>query len=156
MCIRDRIEVAVDGGSGPVDQVEVDIFQSEFGPALLERIQRGLVALIGVPQFRGDEEVLAGEVGFGDRFADAFLIGVELRGIDVAVAGLERLGYGGFGFGKRHLEQTESELGDLDAMSEIDGGNAGVHMRAPSCGGVWSPQSLAQAGFQPSTSSALR
>ena len=54
-----RLDVAVDRRQRPVDQVEVDVVEPKPFEALLERRQRGVVALVGVPDLRRHEDVVA-------------------------------------------------------------------------------------------------
>ena len=117
------VDEAVLAGHRPVDQVEVDVVEAEPAEARLEGRQRRLVALLGVPQLGGDEEVLAGESRGGDRRADALLVAVGGGGVDMAVAGVERLLDHLLGVLGRHLEDAEAELGDLDAVVEGEAGD---------------------------------
>lgn len=48
----------------PVHQVEVDVVEPEARQARVERGQRGFVALVGVPQLGGDEDLVAGTADF--------------------------------------------------------------------------------------------
>ena len=53
------VEVAVLARHRPVDQVEVDVVEAEPLEALLEGAQRRVVALLGVPELGGDEDLVA-------------------------------------------------------------------------------------------------
>ena len=85
------VEVALLGRQRPVDQVEVDVVEAEPAAALLEGLQGRVVALLRVPELGGDEDLLARDPGGGDRGADAGLVAVGGGGVDVAVAGRQRL-----------------------------------------------------------------
>ncbi len=49
-------------GARPMDQVQVDVFQAEVGHRGVEGPHRGVVAVVVIPDLRGDEEVLPGDV----------------------------------------------------------------------------------------------
>ena len=51
--------------AGPVDEIQIHVFQTEAGHGLVEGAQRGVVPLVVVPEFGGDEEVFARERGGG-------------------------------------------------------------------------------------------
>ena len=57
-------------------------------------------------------DVVAGDAGRGDRLADALLVAVHLGGVDVPVAGLERLAGDLRGVLRWDLEDAEAELRD--------------------------------------------
>ncbi|MMZ57264.1 hypothetical protein D1872_191830 [compost metagenome] len=39
----------------PMNEVQVDIFEAQLVQACLERLQRGIVTLVRIPDFRGDK-----------------------------------------------------------------------------------------------------
>ena len=52
-------------GTGPVDQVQIHVFQTQVGQGGVEGAQRCVVPLVVVPELGGDEQVLARERGGG-------------------------------------------------------------------------------------------
>jgi hypothetical protein len=106
-----------------VDQVEVQVVQAEQLQALVEGAERLVVAVVGVPQLGGDEQLVPGNAR--DRLADAFLVAVGRGGVDAAVAGLQCRGDRVEGLLLRDLEDAEAELRHLDAVVELDGRNGG-------------------------------
>ena len=61
----------------------------------------------------GDEDFFAGEPGFSHRVADFALVGVELRRVDVTIAGPERLQAGWHTFVCRRAVDAESQTRNL-------------------------------------------
>jgi hypothetical protein len=78
--------------------------------------------VVAIVQLAGDEDLVSGQSGRGHCGADALLVAIHLRRVDVAVTGLERGQNGTFGLGGRDLEDAEPELGDIDAVVEPDRG----------------------------------
>ena len=76
-------------GHGPVDEVQVDGIDAELPAALLERPERSLVAVVGVPEFRRDEYLVARDLARTDRLAYVPLVPVELRGVDQSIPNVE-------------------------------------------------------------------
>src|SRR5438034_1147248 len=76
-------------GHGPVDEVQVDGIDAELPAALLERPERSLVAVVGVPEFRRDEDLVPLDLARTDRVADIPLVPVELRGVDQSIPNVE-------------------------------------------------------------------
>ena len=76
------------GGLGhrPVDEVEIDVARAQRGQARVECGQGGVVALLGVPELGGDEQLLARDAARAQRRAHAPLVAVERGGVDEAVA----------------------------------------------------------------------
>ena len=105
---------------------QVELFDAELAHGLVKRVQRGVVAEVGDPDLGLDEDVLAGQPGPADRFSDLALVAVRRRGVDVAVAGLQRRLDGGDGLVRCGLEDAEAQHGYLDAVVEGEGGNAHV------------------------------
>ena len=124
------LDVAVLGRHRPVDQVEVDVLHLEPAEARLERAvacrSRGRRSRLG-----GDEE-LARQAGGVDGLADLGLVAVGLGGVDVAVAGLDRVGDVLDRVLGRHLEDAEPELGDRDVAGERRSWGSGGWKSCPS------------------------
>lgn len=91
------------GGNGPVHEEQVDVVGAQF----LERVFERPLDFVGlvqvVPDFCADEDVLAGDVlvlfqEIGDGVTDLGFVLVEPCAVEMAVAGLEGVGYGAVGF----------------------------------------------------------
>src|SRR5207302_7508618 len=92
---------------GPVDQVEVDLLHAEALEAPLRLRRRVLRA--GV-ELRREEDVFARDAAVLQRASDARLVPVCLRGVDVAIAGLERPPNGVLGVrAGAHLPYAQAE-----------------------------------------------
>ena len=108
----------------PVDQIEIQVGvrsdQAQLLHAAVEGLQRGVVALIGVPQLGGDIHLLAWQTRFRERLADSALIPVRRRRVDVAVACLEGRAHRALGLIRRCLENTESDLRDRVTVIQRD------------------------------------
>ena len=94
-----------------------------------------LVALVLVPALGRHEHLAAVEPGGADRPPDRRLVAVGGGGVDVAVAGVERLRDDLLGLLRRHLEDAEAELRDPRAVAQRDGRSLssicrGAHDRA--------------------------
>src|SRR6185312_13606499 len=94
----------------PVDEVEIDVLDPEPLRARIERLQCRVVALVVVPQLRGDEDVLARDAAVADRGADIGLVAVDARGVDVAIAEPQRGGDRGATVLRRGLPDAEADL----------------------------------------------
>src|SRR5699024_10897865 len=92
----------------------------------VERLQGGVVALVGVPQLGSDEQVLTRYTGRGDRAADAALVAVHGCRVHEPVADPEGLLGGDLRLVVRDLPDAETELGDLVAVAHRDAGNGGI------------------------------
>ena len=115
-----RVDVAVLGRERPVDQVQVEIVEAELVAGSRRTRAAGVVAVGVVVQLGGDEQLVARDAGRGDRGADARFVAVHRRGVDRAVAGLERGADGPFGLVGRNLEHAEAELRHVVAAVEGD------------------------------------
>ena len=73
----------------PVNQVQVNVVGAQLLKGRLERLKSALVALVGVPQLGGEEDVFASHAGVSDSAAYARLVAVNSGGVDVAVADLQ-------------------------------------------------------------------
>src|SRR4051794_26471581 len=115
-----RLDVAVFAGPRPVDEVEVDVVGAELGQALVQPLDGRVEAVAVVVELGGDEDLVAGQPGLRQRLADALLVAVHLRGVDVPVAGVEGRPYRLRRLLRRHLVHPEAELRDLHAIVEPD------------------------------------
>lgn len=122
-----RVHVTVAGGQRPVDEVQVQVVQTELLQRGVERAERRVVPLVAVPELGGDEDVVAGHAGGGDGLAGALLVAVDRRCVDAAVPGLQRGGDRLLRLVVRHLPDTEAQLGHLHAVVEDDRGDLAAH-----------------------------
>src|SRR5947209_8505893 len=76
-------------GHGPVDEVQIDVVEAELAATLLERPQRGLVALVVVPELGRDEDLFARDPALPNRGSEVALVPIQFRGIEQAVSDLE-------------------------------------------------------------------
>src|SRR3954452_2722637 len=70
----------------PMHEVEIYILEAEPTQAGVERSQRAVVALIVVPELRGDENVRTRHTALPEPLTDVAFVAVDAGGIDVAVA----------------------------------------------------------------------
>jgi hypothetical protein len=91
-----------------VDDVEVDLIQTEPLEALL-RLEHGVLA--PREELRRDEDLLPRDAAVAQRPSDARLVAIGLRGVDVAVAELERPADG------PECEQAVRRLPDAESQS---------------------------------------
>ena len=118
----------------PVDQVEVDLLDRRAARGCARARATGR-ARAG-KELRGHEHLVAGHAAGAKRRADARLVAVVLRRVDVAVAGLERPAHGVLGLRPvRHLPDAESEQRHLDAAPQGPRA-AGAGRRSGVCVGV--------------------
>ena len=93
-----------------MNQVKVQIVRTEERKALVEGAEGAVVAALRVPEFGGKENFLPGP--FRNGAADTGFVGIDRRGVYVAVTGFERLAYGGLRRAViRNLEGSESGFG---------------------------------------------
>jgi hypothetical protein len=96
-----------------VQDQEVDLVDAELARALLEAVQRLVVAVVANPDLGLEEHLIAGDAGTVNRLADLALVAVRRRRIDVAVAGHQSRLYGragliGRGFGRPRVQGLAS------------------------------------------------
>jgi hypothetical protein len=116
-----------------VQDQQVDLVDPEFPRALVERVQRLVVAVVADPDLGLDEDLRAVDAGAPDGVTDLALVEVGGGGVDVAVARGQRRLHCGDGLLGRRLEDPEPQGGDLDAVVQPEQwhGRAG-HARHPS------------------------
>jgi hypothetical protein len=103
---------------GPVDQVEVDVVDTEPPQALLS-FGGGVGA--ARKELGGDEDLVTLETALPDPFPDALLVAIGLRGIDVAVPGLQRPADGADTLGAvGHLPDAEPQDRDLLPVGQVE------------------------------------
>ena len=103
-------------GERLVQDQQVDPVDAEFAGALVEGVQRLVVAVVTDPDLRLDEHVVAGQARVADGLADFAFVAVRGGGVDEPVAGRERRAHGLRGDVRRCLEHPEAERGHLDAV----------------------------------------
>src|SRR3954452_9413963 len=95
---------------------QVELVDTDLPGALLEPVQRGIVAVVADPDLRLDEDLLARNPGATDAFAALGLIRVRGGSVDEPVAGCD----GGFDrryrFGRWTLKDAEAKGRQLDAI----------------------------------------
>src|SRR5262249_28272663 len=100
-------------GQWPVDQKQVDVVRIQFGQRLVE----GPACVIGpvetVVELAGDVHLSAINACRLQAVGDALFVAVHLRGVDMAVADIQRGLDRVRGIGGRDLIDTEAQLGDL-------------------------------------------
>src|SRR3954468_9579860 len=103
----------------PVDDVQVDLVEAE---PLETALRLGFRIVVARIELRGDEDLPARHAAVAKRTTDALLVPVCLRGIDVAVAELERPANRILRLGPvRDLPDAEGEERDLVAVGEYAG-----------------------------------
>ena len=102
------IHLTVDHRARPVDQHQIDIRHIELAEGLLDRFLCVFVVLDRRSDLGCYEEVLAGDAGILDGFADAFLVLIELSGIDVGITDFQSFLYGLIGNFVRYLPGPEA------------------------------------------------
>src|SRR4051812_30864801 len=112
---------AVEGGRQRLMQKQqVELLDAELADALLERVQRLVIAIIADPDLRLDEDFVTRNTGAANAFADFPLVEVRRRGIDEAVAYAERRLDRGRRLSRRALKDAEAQRGELDAVVQLD------------------------------------
>ncbi len=116
---RDEVTV-VERRQRPVNQEQVDIVEAER----LERAVESATGVVGpvkaVVELARDEHVAAVDTGAADALPDTCLVLVHLRGVDVAVADIQRRPDGIGGFAGVDLEYAEAQLRDFRAVVQFD------------------------------------
>ena len=80
------------GRQGLVQDQQVDLLDAELAGALVEGVQRLVVAVVADPDLRLDEDLVTAKAGVADRLADLALVAVGGGGVDVPVAESKRRG----------------------------------------------------------------
>src|SRR5579875_2808945 len=94
-------------GQWPVDQIQVEIVRPKPFQARVERRQRAVIALVGVPQLGDQVDFVSGYARFGNCPSGLTFVVVHCRGVDVPVAGLQRGADRLFGLSGWNLEYAE-------------------------------------------------
>src|SRR4051794_6635297 len=110
-----------------VDQVQVDMLEAEPLQRPVEAPTGSVLAGVGDPQLRGDEEFVARDAAGGDGAADGLFVDVRGGGVDVAVAGGEGVGDRPLGVLGRDLVDAEAEDRHPDTVVQGDVGDVRGH-----------------------------
>src|SRR3954451_14832604 len=116
-----------DAGQRPMHEEQVQVPDVEVLERLIEGLQRVVVRVVAVVELAGHEDVVAVDARRPNRLADLLLVAVHLGGVDVSVADLEGRQCRLLGAFRLDLEDTETQLGDLDTVVQRDvwyGGHA--------------------------------
>src|SRR3989442_2722923 len=104
---------------GPVDEVEVEIFQSESFEALIASSESGFVSVVAVPEFGGYERVFAFDAALAEGGADVGFVIVDPCSVDMAIAYLQRVFYCSLGcLSGRQLVYSQAEAWNHDSIVE--------------------------------------
>jgi hypothetical protein len=103
-----------------VQDQEVDLVDPELARALVEGVQRLVVAVVGDPDLRLDEDLGAVEAGATDRLADLALVEVCRGGVDVSVPGGQRRLHGRDGLVRGRLKDAEADGRHLHAIVQLE------------------------------------
>lgn len=116
------------GSDGPVDEVQVDVVETELAQGLVEGMSDVLGLVHVVPELGANEEVLALQGGIllevvADGITDLLLVLVEGSAVQVPVADLEGLpdGLVALALGALVGEGAEAQAGHLDAVVQGEG-----------------------------------
>ena len=106
---------------GLMDQIQIDIVQSQLLHRGLNGLLSALIAGVLHPQLGGDEQFLPGHAALGDGTAHGLLVHIGRRRVDQAVAGGDGvqhrlLAHGGVG----HLEHAEALQGHLNSVVQLN------------------------------------
>src|SRR5438270_11118712 len=104
-----------------VQEQQVDLVDAELAGALVEAVQRLVVAVVADPNLGLQEDVRAFQAGTLYRLADLALVSVACRRVDEAVAAFECRPDGVAGFVRGRLEDSKTERGHVDTVVESDG-----------------------------------
>lgn len=108
---------------GPVEEIEIKVVESEFGHAVLEGCFDTIGTDVVVPDLGGDEDFTAGNTALAHCLADAALVVVEGRSVDVTVTEIEGGADSAGGVSiDRDLEYAQTEPGHEEAIVQFGGG----------------------------------
>jgi hypothetical protein len=108
-----------------VDEVEIDLVEAEPLEAPFERGDRVIRVRIELGR---DEDLVARQTAGAERAAHGLFVAVALRGVDVAVSGLQRPADGALGVAAtRDPPDAESEPRYLGPVSERPRGSGPGH-----------------------------
>jgi hypothetical protein len=104
---------------GPVQEQEVDVVEAHPRERRLARPQRPVVALVVVPDLRGDKDLVAREPRVAEAVGDVGLVSVHTRGVDVTVPACERVANDPPRLvARRRVEHAEPDLWNAQPASQ--------------------------------------
>ena len=95
---------------------QIDLVDTELAGALLEAVQRLVVAVVADPDLGLQEDLRAVQPRNAERFSDLPLVAVGSGGVNVSVASRERRLDRGSGLVSGCLEHAQTQRGQLDAV----------------------------------------
>src|SRR5581483_8622590 len=99
---------------------QINLFDAEFAGAFVERVQRGVVAVVVDPDLGLDEYVVAGEARTTNALANLALVGIRGGRIDEAIAAIQGFrDRSGRDIGRR-LKHAEAERRHRNAVVDRD------------------------------------
>ena len=102
-----------------MDQIEIAIFQTELFHGKIECLERGIIAVIAVPDLGGHKQFLARDSALANPQAHALLIAVYSGGVNVPITAGDRLSHGiGRYFAIRSLPGAETHTGDFHPVAQ--------------------------------------
>jgi hypothetical protein len=104
----------------PVDQIQIQVIDPESFDGGVERRQRTVVALVGVPQLGNQINLVAGYARFCDRQTGLTFVVVHCRGVDVPVTRLQGGAHSLFGVWGWNLENAEPDQRDRITVVQRD------------------------------------
>lgn len=103
-----------------VDQIEVQIVQPQLRHRLLERLSGRLITRVADPQFRGDEQLFAGNAAAMDGTSHGLLVAIGRGGVDRTVTDLQGVADRPFAnLRVRNLINAEAEDRHFDAVVQF-------------------------------------
>ncbi|KAG0749133.1 hypothetical protein G6F24_015282 [Rhizopus arrhizus] len=115
----------------PVDQRQVDAVGAQFFQAGAQAGQQRIVLELGDPHLGGQVQIVARHTRFGDGLADFGFIAIDLRGVDGAVADLQRVAHRVDHGLVLQAEGAETKGGD--SHGKLQRGEGSSRRRGPMC-----------------------
>ncbi len=115
-------DVLVDRGERPMDEIQVEMVESEIGQRRVKGHACRIIALIAVAKL-GRDEHLVGHAGGSERIADPTLVVVCCGRVDMAVSDLQSLFDGLLRGRGGDLEDTESDLRNRNGIGKRNAWN---------------------------------
>src|SRR5712692_3903491 len=104
---------------GPVDEIKVEIFQSETLEAGVAGLQRRFVSVVAIPEFGCYEHVFAFDSTLAECGANVGFVVVDSCSVNVAISYLQRVFYCFLGcLSGRRLVYSEAEAWNHDSIVE--------------------------------------
>ena len=113
-----------------VQQQQVDLLDPQLGCALIERVERLVIAVVADPDLGLDEDLSAIYTGAADRVADLALVPVRRCRVDVPIPRSECGPDGMRRLLGRSLKHAQADAGNLDTVVQVQIGCC-RHVNAP-------------------------